>query len=677
MPTRNPEKKTMKPNIPLRYVLGFSALLAAYSAQAAPQVWDDVGATGNWNNSDLNWDAGSIWTNNNDAQFTGSGVGPITITQVGGVSANLLNFSANGYSVGGAEDLTLTGTAGVSVSSGFAATIGANIAGSAGLTKSGGGDLTINGNSTYSGTTTVNDGTLFHAGNLDLANNGAILVSGATAVLRTLTNTNGITVGSGSSVQTFTVQDGGQFLDFTAITLGSTATSNGNSITFDGAGTLAQVIINTSGNKNLKVGDAGDNNTLTVSGGATFNFEKGNGTNVQIIGDQAGADNNSMVVTGAGSSYLTTAPLTVGNGGSGNSLQVLDGGSSTSQRLLIGNGAGTGNSVVVDGAGSLVFVAPSSNGVFTVGDTSSGNSLTAQNGGSAELNSTRDNRLFAIGGSDGADNNVVTATGVDSSLNLSHTKLAISLGGTVIGATNVVTDSTGSGNRLDVLSGASATLTPVFLLGTSSAINLGDGTGISTITMGANDASNASTISAGISLTKSDSRLYIDSGRLVTAVDGNLVSGSGEVVLDGAAYISTTSVTGSNVTTVISGGGSLTKEDTGLLVLSGANTYTGDTTVADGILSLQSAYLADASTISVFGVLDLDTAGATDDVGALYLGGVLQTLAGTYGSNASAADYKSDTYFNGTGMLQLVPEPGVALLGGLGLLTLLRRRRNA
>ncbi|MDA0767710.1 MAG: autotransporter-associated beta strand repeat-containing protein [Verrucomicrobia bacterium] len=666
----------MKPHMPLRYVLGFSALLAAYSAQAAPQVWDNGGVTGNWNTTDLNWDAGSIWTNNNDAQFTGSGVGPITITEVGGVSAASLSFTANGYSVGGAEDLTLTGPAGVAVSSGFAATIGANIAGSAGLTKSGGGDLTINGNSTYSGTTTVNDGTLYHAGNLDLANNTSILVDGGTSVLRTLTNTNGITIGSGSSVQSLTVQGGGQLLDFTSITLGATATSNGNSITFDGAGTLAQVIINSSGNKNLRVGAAGDSNILTVSGGATFNFQKGNGTNAQIIGDQAGADNNSMVITGTGSSYLTTAPLTVGNAGSGNSLQVLAGGSSTSQRLAVGSGGGAGNSVLVDGVGSLVYVAPSSNGVFTVGGTTSGNSLTVQNGGSANLNSTRDNRLFAIGGSEGSDNNVVTATGSGSSLNLSHTKLAISLGGTVIGATNAVTDSTGSGNRLDVLSGASATLTPVFLLGTSSAINLGDGTGISTITMGANEASTASTISAGISLTKSDSRLYIDSGRLVTAVDGNLVSGSGEVVLSGAAYISTTSVAGSNVTTVISGGGSLTKEDTGLLVLSGANSYTGDTTVT-GTLSLQSAYLADASTISVFGVLDLDTAGATDDVGALYLGGVLQTLPGTYGSLASAADYKSDTYFSGTGMLQLVPEPGVALLGGLGLLTLLRRRRNA
>jgi len=667
----------MKPQIPLRYVLGFSALLAAYSAQAAPQVWDDGGATANWNTTDLNWDAGSIWTNGNDAQFTGTGVGAVTITESGGVSANSLEFTANGYSVDGAEDLTLTGTAGVSVGSGFAATISANIAGSAGLTKSGAGDLTINGNSTYSGTTTVNDGTLYHAGNLDLANNGSILVDGATAVLQTLTNGNGITIGSGSSVQTFTVQDGGQFLKFTSITLGATATSDGNSVTFDGAGTLAQVIINNNGNKDLRVGQAGDNNTLTVSGGANFNFEKGSGTNVQIIGDQAGADNNSMVVTGAGSSYLTTAPLTVGNNGSGNSLQVLAGGSSTSLRLLVGSGAGSGNSVLVDGAGSLVYVAATTNGVFTVGGTTSGNSLTVQNGGSADLNSTRDNRLFAIGGSDGSDNNVVTATGSGSSLNLSHTKLAISLGGTVLGGSNVVTDSTGSGNRLDVLSGASATLTPVFLLGTSSAINLGDGTGISTITMGSNDASNATTISPGISLTKSDSRLYIESGRLVTAVDGNLVSGSGEVVLDGDAYISTVSVAGSNVTTVISGGGSLTKEDTGLLVLSGANSYTGDTTVADGTLSLQSAYLDDASTISVLGVLDLDTGGATDDVGALYLGGVLQTLAGTYGSTASTATYQNDTYFSGNGMLQLVPEPGVALLGGLGLLSLLRRRRNA
>jgi autotransporter-associated beta strand protein len=82
----------------------------------------------------------------------------------------------------------------------------------------------------------------------------------------------------------------------------------------------------------------------------------------------------------------------------------------------------------------------------------------------------------------------------------------------------------------------------------------------------------------------------------------------------------------------------LTKTGNGTLVLSGSNTYTGNTTVTSGTLSFGTATLADTSTLSIASgaVLNLSHS-ATDDVGALVLGGTTQ-LSGTY-SAANASPY--------------------------------------
>jgi autotransporter-associated beta strand protein len=77
----------------------------------------------------------------------------------------------------------------------------------------------------------------------------------------------------------------------------------------------------------------------------------------------------------------------------------------------------------------------------------------------------------------------------------------------------------------------------------------------------------------------------------------------------------------------------LVKSHTGMLTLSGANTYTGNTTVTGGTLRLRSATLADACTVAISAgaILDLEFSG-TDTVASLFIG-TQQMAAGVYGAS--------------------------------------------
>ncbi len=161
----------------------------------------------------------------------------------------------------------------------------------------------------------------------------------------------------------------------------------------------------------------------------------------------------------------------------------------------------------------------------------------------------------------------------------------------------------------------------------------------------------------------------------------------------------------------IAGSGGLTKAGTNLLILKGANTYTGKTTVGAGILQVGDGALTtsrlgkgdvqvtpgatlrirrnvangiddgaavylDSSGDVWFSTMSLD-AGINERVGALRLGGVAMP-AGTYGSSASNAMFKRDDYFTGAGMLTVVPESAsAATLLGAGFLFASRRWRTS
>jgi autotransporter-associated beta strand protein len=100
---------------------------------------------------------------------------------------------------------------------------------------------------------------------------------------------------------------------------------------------------------------------------------------------------------------------------------------------------------------------------------------------------------------------------------------------------------------------------------------------------------------------------------------------------------------------VLSGPGSLIKVGTGTLTLSGANTYTGDTTVRAGTLELAQPNLASGSTVAISSgaALRLNFA-TTNRVSVLVLNGV-NTPVGVYSSSTASP------YITGTGSLLVQP----------------------
>lgn len=107
--------------------------------------------------------------------------------------------------------------------------------------------------------------------------------------------------------------------------------------------------------------------------------------------------------------------------------------------------------------------------------------------------------------------------------------------------------------------------------------------------------------------------------------------------------------------------GHVTKVGTAELILSGANTYTGDTTVMDGTLSITSPYLADGADVylttgSIFD-LDFGSLATIDTVDELFIDGVPQDT-GTWGRSGSGADHESDL-FDGDGLLMVSTFSGI------------------
>jgi T5SS/PEP-CTERM-associated repeat protein/autotransporter-associated beta strand protein len=314
-----------------------------------------------------------------------------------------------------------------------------------------------------------------------------------------------------------------------------------------------------------------------------------------IIGESAGANSNTVLVSGIGSS-LTAAASTIyvgkASGTLGNQLIISNGGKVYAQNAEISTATNSTNSVLVADANSLW----SNSGTVTVGNAGRG-SLLVTNGASVVSSN------LTVGLASTSSNNSVLITGNGSSLSNRATitigssgsgSLTVTNGGSVISSNVIVGSQSNSTGLVTVASGGSlrATNVSVGAAGSGTLTVAGNGTlSASQITIA---SSNNSTGNLNIGA-------YGGSDANVTVGASTITFGSGSGTLN-----FNQADTQSNAITITGSNATLAQLGSGTTILSGSNGYTGTTRVEAGRLVTISSNALGGSSVSLNGgTLDL------------------------------------------------------------------------
>ncbi len=214
-------------------------------------------------------------------------------------------------------------------------------------------------------------------GNNTNASNNSVLVTGANSGIYA---NNYFHVGTNGSGNSLVVSNGGSVSVQMGIFVGAGESSSNNLLSVTGSGSGVEVETESNGIQSA-VGNSGDGNRLVISNGAYLKVMSD-----FAIGNQTNANGNSMLVTGAGSALTNNrGGVYIGNRGSGNSLVISNGGSVVQSSVdginvygsIGSDAASSNNSVLVTGSGSSWSIAND----LTLGDAGAGNSLTVSDGG--------------------------------------------------------------------------------------------------------------------------------------------------------------------------------------------------------------------------------------------------------------------------------------------------------
>ena len=551
-----PGSKLIAGELQIGNVSSGNSLVISNGATVSSALASSIGISGS-NNSVTVTGSGSLFTNSGSltvgtySQSYVAAANRLLVTNGSGLFSDSATIGATTNSFGNAVTVTGAGS--------FWTNSGALYVGNGGsgnmLTVSSGATVAVGGgtNGTVVG---------FGAG----SSNNSVLVTGANSLW---TNANELFVGNLGSDNRLVISNGGAVVNFTGYIGFNANSSINNSVLVTGAGSTW-----TSSN-DLLVGAEGSSNILVISSGGTVANTYG------YIGVATTSINNSVLVTGSNSLWTNSGDLNVGSSGSGNSLVISNGGTVANNSGDIGfDTVSSNNSVLVTGINSLWT--NSSN--LYVGNYGNSNSLVISNGGMVASS------VGYIGVAASSSNNSVLVAEVGSLWTNSsdlyvgveggRNSLVINKGGRleVVGNTFIGYSSTSSSNSV-VVTGAGSTWTNsdtlfVGVEGTGNTLTVAEGGTIAAanIVIAASNGSSG-TLNVG---------RFGANGAASTITAPTIAFGAGTGVIN---FNQSNTVT---VSSVISGAGMVNQLGTGWTVLSGANTYTGPTTVSAGTLVAQS-----------------------------------------------------------------------------------------
>ncbi|ECK9579155.1 autotransporter outer membrane beta-barrel domain-containing protein [Salmonella enterica subsp. enterica serovar Apeyeme] len=449
-----------------------------------------------------------------------------------------------------------------------------NIGGTGRVEKSGDDALTLSGSNTYTGGTTINDGTLI-ATSVDALGSGDVTNN---AVLEL--NTGGDFINNIGG--TGRVEKSG---DDTLTLSGSNSYTGGTLIS---SGTLVATNVDALGS-----GDVTDNATLELNTGGTFDNAISGSGQVVKSGDK------TLTLSGAnsytGGTLISSGTLVASN------VEALGTGDVTDNATLELNTGGTFDNAI-SGSGQVVksgdeTLTLSGSNTYTGGTLISGGTLVATNVEALGTGDVTDNAVLELNTGGDFINNIggtgrVEKSG-DDTLTLSgsnsYTGGTLISSGTLV-ATNV--DALGSG---DVTDNATLELNT----GGDFINNIGgtgrvEKSGDDTLTLsGTNTYTGGTTISGG------------------TLIASNVEAlGTGDITDNAVLELNT----GGDFDNVISGSGQVVKSGDGTLTLSGSNTYTGGTTISSGTLVATNVDALGSGDVTDNATLELNTSGTFDNV---------------------------------------------------------------
>jgi fibronectin-binding autotransporter adhesin len=697
----------MKPSPLNRLIVlsAFAGLAATNSLSAAVLSWDGTdtnananGGAGTWDTTTANWDtaatsgAAATWPTSgtdNDANFGGT-AGTVTIA-TGGVTANDITFSTTGYTITGAG-LTLNGTLPVLNVTGTQ-TINSAItsAVTGGFSKTGTGTLILGGANTFPASTTLAFNPVGSAGAIRLTNGSALsgitIINGVPASSTTsearIELTNDITVtgtelriGGRASFQSTgagLVNISGNNTWAGAVRIFSTG--GGHGIRSDaGALTISGAVNSNIGARQWDIGGAGNvtitgaittavtinkfgTGTLLLSGSAnTYTGDTRPSAGSLVIGhtNALSGSNLNMVAADTGTvSFDGTTALSLGGLKGDRDLSIANS-SAVSQSLTIGGAStntysatlsGLSTAIAKVGAGTQIFSGASNSWSVASLQTRAGTfqlnaGTLAVTGSAATGYSAGQTGFTVVGGSTFRVNG--------GTVNVSGGAYVFTAGHTTGGTGSFILDSgTFNAGNLEALNAYGATGTTTINGGTMTVgvFRVAQATGTLNLNGGTLRANNLSHGGGASTVNFNGGTLeakQTNGAFLPTTITNARIRAGGAII-----NTSTFNVTAAKALTedATSTGGGLSKQGSGTLTLTGANNYSGATTVNAGTLSVNGAGLGSRGAITsgntaTFSPVTVTPSGAGVTSATLELNGAtvnaVATLNGT-GTDGNAA----------------------------------------